>query len=296
MYISKNPARSRPLSANVKRLMRLARASPQNAAVIKFGRKFSIRDLTYCSKQGALFMEAAFMGLKMEDFAPTFMTSQIAGIFDVFFTTGPGGEGGNSEELFHMMQIPLFLKSPKTVVETLYWIDDIVSRTVGTQNKSLVLTRAYEADTLTLPSALKGLPSEPNRDVEELTYAYWLGYIYRCECLMHEESSRMVYGAFPEPVMRKAYEKLVESPLGERKLSESAVDICAELDRFLVETLWPEQKKRKQRRQEKEVAREKNALTGLQNTREKKKKSILRKGRSKGRKSTENSEENSTTL
>ena len=81
MYISKNPAKSRPLSANVKRLMRLARASPQNAKVMKVGRQFSIRDLAYCGKQGSIFMEAASMGFPMSDFAPLFMTSQIAGIF-----------------------------------------------------------------------------------------------------------------------------------------------------------------------------------------------------------------------
>jgi hypothetical protein len=43
--------------------------------------------------------------------------------------------------------------------------------------------------------------------------------------------------------MREAYKKLVESPLGQRYLSESALEICAELDRFLVEKLWPAQKK-----------------------------------------------------
>ena len=77
MYTSRNPAKSRPLSANVKRLMRLARASPQNRNVVKVGRQFSIRDLAYCNKQGSLFMEAASMGFAMRDFAPLYMTSQI---------------------------------------------------------------------------------------------------------------------------------------------------------------------------------------------------------------------------
>ena len=58
-----HPARSRPLSANVKRLMRLARASPQNENVIKVARRFTNRDLAYCHKQGNLFMEAASMNL-----------------------------------------------------------------------------------------------------------------------------------------------------------------------------------------------------------------------------------------
>lgn len=47
MSTSRNPAKSRPLSANVKRLMRLARASPQNNQVIKVARQFTARDLAY---------------------------------------------------------------------------------------------------------------------------------------------------------------------------------------------------------------------------------------------------------
>ena len=83
MNISRDPAKSRPLSANFKRLMRLSRTSPQNSSIIKMERQFSQRDRVYCHKQGNIFMEAASMGLKMEDFAPRFMTSQLAGLFDV---------------------------------------------------------------------------------------------------------------------------------------------------------------------------------------------------------------------
>lgn len=253
MYTSKNPAKSRPLSANVKRLMRLARASPKNASVIKVGREFSIRDLAYCHKQGALFMEAASMGLPMEEFVPTFMTSQIAGILDVYFSTS---NGAGTNELFDLIQIPMLLKSPAAIIEALYWIDDIISKARDDENKSLLLSKAYEAQSLLLPPVLAELPDEPNRDVDDLAYAYWLGYIYRCECLLHEESSRMVYGAFTEEIMREAYVKLLESPLGEQDLVDSAVRICDELDRFLVEKLWPEKKKRQRLRQTQESARD----------------------------------------
>ena len=75
MQASRNPARSRPLSANVKRLMRLERASPENERVIKVLRQFTARDIAYCRKQGNLFMEAASMGFSMDNFAPLFMTS-----------------------------------------------------------------------------------------------------------------------------------------------------------------------------------------------------------------------------
>ena len=252
MYTSRNPAKSRPLSANVKRLMRLARASPQNKNVVKVGRQFSIRDLAYCNKQGSLFMEAASMGFSMQDFAPLYMTSQIAGIFDVYFSTS---NGVGSNELFDLIQIPMLLKSPETVVEALYWIDDIIERAEDGENKSLLISQAYDAETLKLPPALAELPEEPNRNVDELAYAYWLGYIYRCECLMHEESSRMVYGAFTEEIMREAYRQLLVSPMGERDLVDTAVAICEELDRFLVEKLWPEKKLRERQKQEKEMER-----------------------------------------
>ena len=252
MLTSKNPAKSRPLSANVKRLMRLARASPENEKVQKSGRQFSVKDLACCSKQGSLFMEAASMGFSMEDFAPLYMTSQVAGIFDVYFSTS---NGVDNNDLFSLMQVPMLLKSPETVVEALYWIDDIIERAQEGENKSLLVSRAYDAEKLRLPPALEALPEEPNRNEDDLAYAYWLGYIYRCECLMHEESSRMVYGAFTEGIMREAYKRLLESPMGERDLVDSATDICGELDRLLVEKLWPEKQKRQQEKQEKECLR-----------------------------------------
>ena len=254
MHISRNPAKSRPLSANVKRLMRLARASPQNSMVIKVARQFTARDLAYCHKQGNLFMEAASMGFSMADFAPLYMTSQLAGVFDVSFAAANGME---NDELSNLLRIPMLLKSPETIVEALYWIDDIISNAEVGENKSLLLSQAYEADLLKLPPALADLPAEPNRNVDELSYAYWLGFIYRCECLLHEESSRMVYGAFNEEIMRKAYEALIRSPLGESDLIDSAVEICEELDRLLVEKIWPAKTKRQKLRQEKELARPK---------------------------------------
>ena len=58
MYIVKNPARSRPLSSNVLRLMMLSRSAPKNEAVIKLDREYSPRDLACCAKQGEIFMEA----------------------------------------------------------------------------------------------------------------------------------------------------------------------------------------------------------------------------------------------
>ncbi len=252
MQASRNPAKSRPLTANVKRLMRLARASPQNDRVIKVDRKVTARDLSFCHKQGTLFMEAATMGLEMEDFAPRFMNSQLAGVFDVSFSAK---EGQESNDLSNLVKLPMLLQNPGAVVEALYWIDDIIERTQEGENKSLALSQAYEAEKLKLPAALEELPDEQNRDVGELSYAYWLGYIYRCECLLHEESSRMVYGAFTEKTMRSFYTELMKSPIADKDLMESADEICAGLDRLLVEKIWPAKKERKRRRQAKELER-----------------------------------------
>ncbi len=192
------------------------------------------------------------MGFAMEDFAPLFMTSQLAGVFDVSFAAANGME---NDELSNLLRIPMLLKKPETIVEALYWIDDIISKAEAGQNKSLLLSQAYEAEKLALPPALAELPEEPNRNVDDLSYAYWLGFIYRCECLLHEESSRMVYGAFPEPVMHRSYEELLRSPLGQCDLVDSATEICASLDRLLVEKIWPAKENRHKQRQARELSR-----------------------------------------
>lgn len=252
MRSSRDPAKSRPLSANVKRLMRLARSSPENGNVIKVARQFSNRDAAYCHKQGSLFMEAASMGFSMEEFAPLYMTSQLAGVFDVSFAAANGME---NDDLSNLLRIPMLLKSPGAIVEALYWIDDIISRAEEGDNKSLLVSQAYEAPTLRLPPALAELPDEPNRNVEDLAYAYWLGYVYRCECLLHEESSRMVYGAFDESFMRAAYGEIARGALRDRDLADTAIDICAALDKILVDRIWPAKKERLKRLQENEIAR-----------------------------------------
>ena len=249
--MSRDPAKSRPLSANVMRLMRLSRASPKNGQVVKFGRSAAVPDIFSCTKQGNLFMEAASMGFSMRDFAPKFMTSQLAGIFDVAFSESNGADGNG---LVSFLQIPMLLKSPELIVETLYWIDDVVERTKD-PNKAAAIVTAYEADMMKLPEALEALPEEPNRNVDELSYAFWLGYMYRYECLMHEESSRMVYGVFTEEIMRGAYRKLLLSPIGNRDLVDSAEEICAELDRLLVDVLWPERMRQLKKLQAKEIER-----------------------------------------
>ena len=74
---------------------------------------------------------------------------------------------------------------------------------------------------------------------DEYEYAYWLGYIYRYECLMHDESSRMVYGAFSEPFMRDTYAQLFAGDAGrDAVLSECAEEICRRLDSLLIGKLW----------------------------------------------------------
>ena len=59
--MSRDPSKSRPLSANVKRMMWLERAAPENSKVLNARRTFTDKDKIYCHKQGKLFMEAAAM-------------------------------------------------------------------------------------------------------------------------------------------------------------------------------------------------------------------------------------------
>ena len=89
-----------------------------------------------------------------------------------------------------------------------------------------------------LPPALAELPDEPNRNVDELSYAYWLGFIYRCESLMHEESSHMVYGAFDEAFMWKYYQQYLARDIAQKDLAETALEICKDIDKILVTQIW----------------------------------------------------------
>ena len=68
-------------------------------------------------------------------------------------------------------------------------------------------------------------------------YAYWLGYIYRCECLLHEESSRMVYGVFSETFMWKTFHEMMPQD-GEFDIDMNAPEICRRLDMLLVGKMW----------------------------------------------------------
>ena len=114
--MTKDPSRSRPLSDNVKRLMRASRMSPQNPNVTKMARHFEGRDYAYCDMQGGIFMEAAMKGRPMTEFVPMWMNSQLAGIFDVSF----GAAGGMETDTFsNLLKIPLLIKDPGTIVDTL---------------------------------------------------------------------------------------------------------------------------------------------------------------------------------
>ena len=255
--MTKNPAQSRPLSANVKRLMKAARSSPKHPDVVKAARPFENRDYIYCHKQGNIFMEAAFKGRPMSEFAPLWMNSQIAGVFDVSFIAA----GGMETNCFaNILKIPLLLKTPEMIVDTLYWVDEVVR---DQDNKAMALYQAMlrlpdgeKPDMELLPEELRGMPlpaltrqipalseyhveqGEAAAETDALEYAYWLGFIYRCECLLHEESSHMVYGAFDEAFMWKYYQQFLKSELAEKDLSETALNVCEQIDRLLVTEIW----------------------------------------------------------
>ncbi len=234
---SRNPARSRPLSRNVKRLMKMARESPENPDVQQIQRNFASRDQTYCDMQGQIFMAAVDRGLDMEVFAPIYMNSQFAGVMDHSFSCAGGMD---SDDVSQLLKVPLLLKSPETIVEVVMWLDSIVSRLDALESANMAVIEACMEN--------GDEPPPPNRDpperelsLEEWTdryeYAYWLGYIYRYECLLHEESSRMVYGAFNEAFMRTTYEQLLDG-IENEALASCAGEICRRIDMLLIGKLW----------------------------------------------------------
>lgn len=239
----KNPAKARPLSANVRRLMTMAREAPMNPEVEKIDRRFTERDLAYCDMQGNIFMAAIDRGVPMEVFAPLYMTSQLAGVMDHSFSVAGGME---TDDLSGLLQVPMLLKSPEMLVDVVIWLNNIVSRLdKGKSANQAVVEACIREDAASSPATIEfeGEQAPEEIDIERLTdeyeYAYWLGYIYRYECLLHDESSRMVYGAFSEKFMRDTYEQMFAGDAGEGiALVECAEEICRRLDSLLIGRLW----------------------------------------------------------
>ena len=242
----KNPARSRPLSRNVRRLMKMARESPMNPKVEKIEREFTARDLAYCDMQGNIFMAAIDRGIPMEEFAPVYMNSQLAGVIDYSFSVAGGME---TDDISEFLRIPVLLKSPQLIVDVVMWLDQVVSGVDPGESANMAVVKAC-LDDETIQETIQDniqdgdeannadllLPTDEKTLADLYEYAYWLGYIYRCECHMHDESSRMVYGAFNEKFMRDFYHQL--SLDNDTALIDCAPEICRRLDVLLVGKLW----------------------------------------------------------
>ncbi|MBQ6374666.1 MAG: hypothetical protein IJJ45_09315 [Clostridia bacterium] len=241
MNTTRNPARSRPLSKNVKRLMKMAREDPLNPNVEKIERGFSTRDQAYCDMQGNIFVAAVDRGLNMSEFAPIFMNSQLAGVIDYSFSRAGGME---EDDLSTYLRMPILLKSPALIVDTVMWLNEIVTRTGPGESLNIAVVNALVEDDRDVVDVNsndeQGSSGETETDLNALTddyeYAYWLGYIYRCECHMHDESSRMVYGAFNEAFMRELYENLALDE--DMAITECAMEICHRMDALLVGKMW----------------------------------------------------------
>ena len=245
MIIIRNPAHTRPLSNNVKRLMRESRASPQNPDVVKSGRTLGEKDMAFCDLQGCIFMCAVDRGLDMELFAPLFMNSQLSALIDFSFFH-PGCQGLEVEYL----KLPLLLKSPELIVDVLLWIEGIVAKKDKDETARAALVNALSKDTPTdAKSDHGGIDADDGRliavddsisdiDLDELTaryeYAYLLGYIYRYESLLHEEASRMVYAVLDEPFMRETFDQM---DLDDVNLADCAGEICERLDQLIINNL-----------------------------------------------------------
>ncbi len=252
MIIIRNPARTRPLSNNVKRLMRESRASPQNPDIVKSGRTLGEKDMAFCDLQGCIFMCAVDRGLDMELFAPLFMNSQLSALIDFSFFH-PGCQGPEVEYL----KIPLLLKSPELIVDVLLWIEGIVANKDADETARAALVNALSKDTpaddesgeagegghsavIAEDGRLIAVDDHDGNDIDldELTaryeYAYLLGYIYRYESLLHEEASRMVYAVLDEPFMRETFDQM---DLDDVNLADCAGEICERLDQLIINNL-----------------------------------------------------------
>ena len=254
---TQNPARSRPLSRNVVRLMKESRASPRNPKVIKAARKIGPKEIAYCEKQGDIFMTAVDYDIPISQFAELYMNSQVAGLLDVSFSQANGIE---SDEIADLIQLPMLLESPELIVALVIWLNDLV-RATEEDNSTAILRALSSPATAPLapylshisPYAIQSPANEGDvqsdsdvrehlwRTEEDLStlvkryeYAYWLGYIYRYECLLHEEASRMVFSVLDEPLMREMYGHL---NLRDINLADCAPEICQRLDMMIVNKL-----------------------------------------------------------
>ena len=224
--------------------MTRAREAPLNPAVKKIERQFTERDLAYCDMQGQIFMAALDRGLTTAEFAPVYMNSQLAGVMDYSFSCV---NGLDKDELSKLLQVPILLKAPDVIVDVVVWINNIVSSLQTDESANAAVVQACLSGVSTQETTEPLLPVE-SADIEALAdayeYAYWLGYIYRYECLLHDESSRMVYGAFSETFMHETYDQMVDSGIREEALSACASEICRRLDMLLIGKLWKETRRK----------------------------------------------------
>ena len=146
-----------------------------------------------------------------------------------------------------LLQVPMLLKSPEMIVDVAIWLNNIVSTLESGQSPNQAVVEACILDKVAqagpVTELLEPEPATDDIDIAALTdeyeYAYWLGYIYRYECLMHDESSRMVYGAFNEKFMNETYTQMFAGNAGQDvALAECAEEICRRLDSLLVGKLW----------------------------------------------------------
>ena len=127
------------------------------------------------------------------------------------------------------------LKSPELIVDALLWIEGIVTKkdTSETARSALInaLSRGESSDDSLMAISDTVLPMGIGELTAKYEYAYWLGYIYRYESLLHEEASRMVYAVLEEPFMRKTFAQM---DFGDINLSDCAREICQRLDQLIL--------------------------------------------------------------
>ena len=177
-------------------------------------REITEHDLYYCHLQGMIFRTAAEQKISMGWFSRKYMYSRVTMRME-----SECAQAGTRKGLELTFSSPLSMNSPETIVEMVLRLDRLPERKAG-EKKLSELMASGELD-LTETDVERS-------EMENPDYAYWLGYVYRYEAFLHDESSRNIFERLKESFMREFYDRI--SKTGNIQLPEHAAQICQRID------------------------------------------------------------------
>ena len=187
--------------------------------VEKIPRNFTEHDHVYCDMQGQIFRAGINMGVRIRQFTDAFMMSRVTAVMDYDCSRTAGSE----ENVFNSL---ILMEEPRAVADLVMMMTRIPARKAGDRTIQEMLK---EDGTLKLDARFE--PTSDERD--DPVYAYWLGYIYRYECLLRSECSLDIYARYSEELLHDFY--VQASSAGEMRLPEDAAEICSRIERMRTE-------------------------------------------------------------